>query len=549
MQSWAADSPRPNCCIVVSVAGSRIVSVARSTVSLIKRRKAIFIAIAGCGLFALGCFTAIHWPYRYREIHPLLIQVFGSQVKVTHYHRIYLPHPGFIATGITITRPTSPQRPFGTVETLYVQGEWNDLLLLRRRVHLVEMTGLHLIIPAAGSRAIHEEFPAGSASGFKGPSTAIELMRLHNSILEVQYDSRKSLKFAIRSLELRNLERGHPVDYVLDMENPLPAGHISATGSFGPLNAKDVGATPVSGKFTFNQVKLGDIGELHGTLASTGRFSGPLRAIQASAVSETPDFAVDDGQPTSVRGAVWCIVNGTNGDVILNAVEVKSGSTVVRARGQVTGSPKISVVDLTMDQGRAEEILRPFMHRNVPVTGAASVETHAWVGPTGKPFLERLRVDGHINLPAAQASDPKIEHSLTAFSAREQNQKANSNSDPPSDRLSHQPSDRAAVFSSLSGPVTIRDGVIATQALLFQVPGAHVRLRGTFNLHSESVHLAGTLKMDAGISHATTGWRSVIIKPFSSFFRRRHHPGSQIPIAVTGVPGSYKVTQDLSHAR
>jgi hypothetical protein len=497
---------------------------------------------------------AIHWPYRYREIHPLLIQVFGSQVRITHYRRVYLPHPGFIATGITITRPTAPhQPPFGTVQTLYVQGEWNDLILLRRRVHLVEMTGLHLIIPAAGSRAIHEEFPAGSAGAFRGPSTAVEVLRLHNSILEVQYDSGKSLHFAIRSLELQNLEKDHAIHYVLDMENPLPAGHISARGDFGPLNAHDVGATPVSGRFTFNQVRLGDIGELHGTLASTGRFSGPLRAIDASAVSDTPDFAVADGQPTHVSGAVRCTVNGINGDVFLNQVEVNNGRTTIRAHGQIAGSPKTANVDLAVDQGRAEEILHPFMHENVPVIGVASLQSHAFVGPTGKPFLQRLRVEGQFDLPGAKDTNAQVERSLSAFSARQQNPSAKADANPLStqspDPSANQARDQAEVLSSLAGPVTIRQGVIATPSLRFQIPGAHVQLHGTYNLNDQSVHLLGNLKMDAGISHATTGWKSLLIKPFSPFFKRKHHTGSEIPIAVTGAPGHYSVTQDISHTK
>lgn len=531
------------------MARSRIPSALGRTAGFISRRKVTFVvilSIAGCGLFVLGCFTAIYWPYRYREIHPLLIQIFGSQVKVTHYRRVYLPHPGFIATGITITRPSAPhQPPFGTVQTLYVQGEWNDLLLLRRRVHLVEMTGVHIIIPAAGSRARREQFPAGSASGFSGPSTAIELLRLHNSILEVQYDREKSLRFAIRSLELKNLEQGHVIHYVLDMENPQPAGHISATGTFGPLNAQDVGATQVSGRFTFNQVKLSDIGELHGTLASTGRFSGPLRAIEASAVSDTPAFAVDDGQPTQIRGSVQCTVNGTNGDVILNTIEVKSGHTTIRAHGQVTGSPKITNIELEVDQGRAEEILRPFMHENAPVTGAASLHSLAWIGPTGKPFLERLRVEGQFDLPSTEATNPHIERSLSAFSARERNANPGSTADPASNHVSGQ----ADVLSSLAGPVTIRNGVIATPGLMFQIPGAHVQLSGTFNLIGQSVHLVGTLKMSSGISHAAIGWKSVLIKPFSPLFKRKNHPGSKIPIAITGTPGHYHVTQDISRTR
>jgi hypothetical protein len=535
---------------------SRISSAAGRALSFVHHRKkscAVILSIE-CGLLVLGCIVAIHWPYRYREIHPLLIQVFGSQVKVTHYRRVYLPHPGFIATGIAIIRPSAPhQPPFGTVETLYVQGEWNDLLLLRRRVHMVEMTGVHIIIPAAGSPASREEFPAGSASGFSGPSTAIELLRLHNSILEVQYDSGKSLRFAIRSLELKNLEQGHAIDYVLDMENPQPAGHISATGTFGPLNTQDVGATQVSGKFTFNQVKLSDIGELHGTLASTGRFSGPLRAIEASAISDTPDFAVADGQPTHVSGAIRCTVNGINGDVFLNRVEVNNGHTTIRAHGQIAGSPKTANVDLAVDQGRAEEILRPFMHQNPPVIGTASLESHAFVGPAGKPFLQRLRVEGQFDLPGAKDTDARVERSLSAFSARQQNPSAKADANPLSAQSPDPPSNQAPrqtdVLSSLAGPITIRQGVIATPGLRFQVPGAHVQLHGTFSLNDESVHLLGNLKMDAGISHATTGWKSVLIKPFSPFFKRKRRAGSEIPIAVTGKPGRYRVTQDISHTK
>ena len=510
----------------------------------------VLVALGFCGLFVLGCFTAVHWPYRYREIHPLLIDVFGSQIKITHYRRVYLPHPGFIAAGITITRASPPHHViFGTVQTLYVQGEWKDLLLLRRRVHLVEMTGVHLVIPPAGSRTSQEEFPTGSASGFSGPSTVVEVLRMHNSVLEVQYDDGKSLRFAIRELQLANVQKGQPVRYVVDMENPFPAGHISATGSFGPLNAKDVGATHLSGQFTFNQVKLTDVGELRGTLASSGRFSGPLRTIEASAVSQTPDFAVGGGKPTPVEGSIECIVNGLNGDVLFQAVEVKSGRTTIRAHGEVAGSPKVTNVDLAVDGGRAEELLRPFIQSAVPVVGVTSLRAHAWVGPTGKPFLERLRVSGRFDLPAGEATDRKIESSLSAFSTREQKGNSKSSANPPSSPSSNPRSSDPTVLSTLAGPVTILDGVMASPALLFRLPGAHVRLHGNFNLNNESVHLVGDLQMESGISHATTGWKSVLLKPLSMLFKRKDHSGSQIPIAVTGTPGHYKVTQDISETK
>lgn len=533
---------------------AKTISGPRKAKSFFRRRPitSTILLLAACGLVVLGWFTAVHWPYRYREIHPLLIQVFGSQVKVANYHRVYLPYPGFVATGITITRPSAPQQqPLGTVQTLYVRGSWADLLTLQRRVRLVEMSGVHIILPAAGSKASHQDFPSGSAKGFSGPDTAIALLRLHNSILEVQHDGGQSLRFAIRSLEFTNFEKGRATGYVLDMENPMPAGHISATGSFGPLNARDVGATPVSGRFTFNQVKLTDIGELHGTLASTGSFRGPLRAIQASAVSDTPDFAVSDGRPTPVRGAINCTVNGLNGDVYFQSVEVKNGRTTIRAHGQVAGAPKITNIDLVVDNGRAEELLRPFMHEPVPVIGFASLHAHAWVGPTGKPFLQRLRVTGSFDLPSALAVKADVEQSLSSFSAREQNNAPGAKGKPQD--ASHQPAGQNAgepdVLSSLAGPVTIRNGIIATPDLLFAIPGAHVRLSGTFNLDSEAVHLTGTLKMDADISHATTGWKSVLMKAFSPFFKRKQHSGSQIPIAVLGTPNHYRVVQDISRTK
>ena len=118
-----------------------------------------------------------------------------------------------------------------------------------------------------------------------------------------------------------------------------------------------------------------------------------------------------------------------------------------------------------------------------------------------------------------------------------------------SDASAEQNQPDGGVFSSLSGPANIRNGVVSTPGILFRVAGAHVRLHGTFRFESEEAHLTGTLKMDAPVSKATTGWKSIVLKPLDPFFRRKHRQGSKIPIAVTGKPGHYKVTQDISHTR
>jgi hypothetical protein len=504
-------------------------------------------------LLIAGWFISVHWPYRYREVHPLLEAVFGSRVKITRYHRTYFPHPGFMAAGITITRDSAPnQPPLGSVQSLFVQGRWTDLFLLRRRVRLVDMTGLHIAIPPLGSPANHEDFPPGSASGFGGPQTAIEVLRIHNSLLEVQHDDGKSFHFPIRELEIKGLQNGRPMHYAVDMENAIPRGHIAATGSFGPLNANDVGATPVSGQFTFTSVHLQDVGDIRGTLSSAGRFSGTLKAIRADATSDTPDFAVHDGQATPVSGEIDCTINALTGDVLMPRIEIASGRTTIQARGQVAGSPKVANVDVSIESGRAEDILRPFMKNEAPILGPVTLRSHAYVGPSGKgmQFLQRLRVEGQFNLPAGRLTDHATEQSLTAFSQRAQSKKP---SDPHADPLSGDPSSgnrpaRVApdVLSSLEGPVAIRNGVISTPGLLFEVPGAQANLSGTFTLHGQVVHLTGNLEMQRDISHATTGFKAFLLKPLAPFFKK-HDEGAVIPIAVIGSPGRYKVTHDLSH--
>jgi hypothetical protein len=502
----------------------------------------VVFLLAAIGLTIGGCFAAKYWPYRYREIQPLLEDVFGSQVKIASYHRTYLPHPGFMASGITLTRKSAPdQPPLGTVETLFVQGTWHELLLLQRRVRLVDMTRLHISVPPVGSQAMKEDFPAGSASGFSGPDTAVEVMRIHNSLLEVQRQNTEPLRFTVREVEIRNLKKHQAMHYALQMENPIPSGSIQASGSFGPLNSDNVGATTVSGAFTFNQVKLSDVGDLHGTLSSSGRFSGMLRAIEADASSQTPDFAVGNGKATSIRGTIHCIINGLNGDVMMPDVEVTSGRTTVRVHGQVAGSPKITNLDVAVDGGRVEDVLRPFIHKQVPVLGPVVLHSHAYIGPSGKPFLERLQVDGRFDVPAERMTNRSTEQKLSSFSERAQGKKE---SEQKSDDKNAAPD----ALSSLSGPAVIAHGVISTQGLKFQVPGAEANLRGTFTIEGEVAHFTGNLSMQTDISHTTTGIKSILLKPFAPLFEK-HHEGAVIPIAVVGKGGNYHVTQDLTHTK
>ena len=62
------------------------------------------------------------------------------------------------------------------------------------------------------------------------------------------------------------------------------------------------------------------------------------------------------------------------------------------------------------------------------------------------------------------------------------------------------------------------------------------------------MHLVGNLRMDSDISHVTTGFKSLLLKPLIPFFRK-DNAGAVISIVVTGGPNSYKLSQNLLHKK
>lgn len=493
------------------------------------------LAVATLGVVFGVRFANEHWPYRYRIVKPLLEDVLGSQIVITHYHRTYFPHPGFVAEGITLRRKSAPDLPpLGSVEQLAVQGTWIDLLLLRERVKLVDMQGLHMVIPAPGSAANKKDFPPGSASDFAGPDTLIEQLKVHDGLLDIMRSNGKRFSFPVKELDLRGFRKGMAAEYMVVMDNALPSGRITSTGKFGPLNAGNLGQTPASGNYTFTAVRLSDIGELRGTLNSSGAFGGTLAGLEATGAAQTRDFAVSDGKPTPLSGNIRCTVNALTGEVVIHDVEVRSGRTIAKASGAIVGTPKITNLDFTA-QGRAEDALRPFVHSQVPIAGPASLHGHAWVGPSqeGLAFLQRLRVDGAFDVPAEIATDPATEKRATEIS-----QHAQTHDDDPN----------ADALLSLQGPAQIRNGIASSKHLTFRVAGAQATLVGTFNFHNQVVDLTGNLATEAGLSHAVTGFKSVLLKPLDPFFKKGN-AGAVIPIRVSGEPGQYHVEQNLLHGK
>jgi hypothetical protein len=185
-----------------------------------------------------------------------------------------------------------------------------------------------------------------------------------------------------------------------------------------------------------------------------------------------------------------------------------------------------------------QDLLRPFLHSNVPLAGPVSLVGHATLLPAqnGARFLHRLRVSAALTAPAETMTNHATEQSLTAFSHRAAGNAPKSN---PNDE-----SAESDVLSSISGHASLADGIVSTRDLRVQFPGASTTLAGTWSLNSTAAHLTGDLNMATDISHATTGFKSLLLKPLAPFFKHGK-AGAVIPIAFTGTSGNYKVSQDI----
>jgi hypothetical protein len=73
-----------------------------------------------------------------------------------------------------------------------------------------------------------------------------------------------------------------------------------------------------------------------------------------------------------------------------------------------------------------------------------------------------------------------------------------------------------------------------------------VDLNGIFNLSDRTVDLLGNLHMQSDISHVTTGFKSLLMKPLIPFFRE-DNSGAVIPIEISGSPHRYKIAQNFLH--
>jgi hypothetical protein len=459
---------------------------------------------------------------------------FNGQVKFATLNIAFSPEPVISGTGLTISLSGQASDP-ALIFIKRFSARVGFIGVLRRPIHLsaVYLDGLRITIPRGP--AAHEEL-----SGKKGaPALLIDYAKADGATLIILPKKQGSnpLEFDLHNLVLRNAGSDGAMTFQAALTNAKPPGEILTTGKFGPWQAEDPRATPVSGKYEFSGADLSVFKGIEGTLSSQGSFQGKLEHIDVSGQTETPNFALKiSGNRFDLKTQFQATVDGTDGNTYLHPVSGQFGHSSVEAQGKVEGLPgsgKTVALDATVNNGRLEDMLRLAVSGQPAMTGTVSFHSNLVIPPGKEDIAEKLCMDGKFNVGAALFSNAQAQEKVDDLSKRGQG---------------HPKAEDQTVASDFSGQFHLDEGAIHFQRLGFSVPGVTVQLDGTYGLETAKLDFEGTARLEAKLSQTTTGFKSFLLKAADPFFKK----GSShavIPIKIGGTPTSPSFGLDLKGAK
>lgn len=332
-------------------------------------------------------------------------------------------------------------------------------------------------------------------------------------------------EFDLHRLVLGPVGFGHAATFRTELTNPVPTGEIQSTGTFGPWEAENPGATPVSGHYTFQNADMGTLRGLQGTLSSTGTFDGPLNYLDVKGETETPDFSLRrTHRPVDLHTTFSAIVDGTNGNTILKRVVATFGQSTLDVKGEVVdrtpGKGRTIIMDATTQGATVQDLLRLAIDADQPMmTGAALLHAKINIGEGKTDLIDRMKLSGQFQIGGARFTTPETAGKIESLSLKAQGRP---NEPPVGDPV-----------SDFSGDLLMAKGMVTLSHLTFDVAGAAVALDGTYDLNSGDLNLRGKLRMKAKLSQTMTGAKSFFLKAIDPFFEKKG-AGTVLPIKITG---------------
>ena len=492
-----------------------------------KRRKIIlWTTISGAG-FLLVLVVILVWTFQEahltRRLERVIAQHLNLDTTIGDVSFQLLPRPRVSVTDLMLRVPNQPDLP-PFITMAHISVDIGLFSALRQHVDTVHVDGLRIMVPP-GKRRDAVAIPQNPTGKRK---IVINHLITHDAELSF-VGARKDhtpLTFLIQALAVNDLSFDQPMSFSASLTNPVPTGHIETQGTFGPWQKDDPGALPIAGDYTFTDADLNTINGIGGTLSSKGKYSGQLTQITVTGTTETPDFSLDlGGTPLPLTTTFQAVVDGTDGSTRLVDVDARMRNTRIRTKGLIANleGPGRHAFDLDVriDKGRIEDVLALVVSTKKPaLTGELTMQSSFSLPPGKTRVPQRLAMKGKFGLDSAKFTSQEAQAKLKELSRRSQGKDKDE--------------DIGNVLSDLNGAFVVKSGVLSFPNLTFLVPGAAVSLQGTYALEDGKLDMGGTLQMDASVSKAVGGFKSIFLKPFDPLFRKNGGK-TLVPIKITGT--------------
>ena len=474
------------------------------------------------GVVAFFILAAYSEPILRERAIRMLQRRFESDVELGSLRISLLPGIGATGTNLVLHRKDDPSAPpLITIKSFSVSTGLLELLRPTPHIRSVRLYGLEINVGAHHDEQIGIGNPDGASH--------IEVGEIDtdDAVLRIlpKQAGKDSLLFNIHQLTMRTVARNQPMSFVTTLRNAKPPGEIHSTGSFGPWQEEDPGLTPVSGSYTFERADLGVFKGISGILSSRGKYNGTLDHIEVNGDTDTPDFTVRvGGHPVDLKTTFHSIVDGTNGDTLLQPVDAHFGRSTIHCVGGVVHNEgeqgKTVSLDITVTDARIEDLLRLAVKSDKPaLTGAVRFHAKFELPPGDRDIPDRLYLNGTFGVQGAHFTSSNIQEKVANLSHRAQGRPEETG---------------GTVASDLKGSFVLKDGLIMFSKLSFGVPGADIVLSGNYNIDNEQLDFTGTAIMQAEFSQMTTGWKSMLLKIADPLFRKKG-AGAVIPFKITGT--------------
>jgi hypothetical protein len=196
------------------------------------------------------------------------------------------------------------------------------------------------------------------------------------------------------------------------------------------LRTEKVGQTALSGSYVFH-AELGAFRGIAGALSSAGKFSGVLDKIAVDGNTDVPDFEVTRSHhAVHLKTQFQAIVDGMDGDVMLQSIHAQFARTSVVTRGDVANKAGSEGKTLSLvgaeQQGHIQDWLHLLAKANHPAfTGAMNFQAQVQVPPGNRSFIERVHLDGDFGIDRAGFTVPATQEKVDSLSQVARGEKQN----------------------------------------------------------------------------------------------------------------------------